>query len=402
MENLYELTNPQKSIWLTEQYYKGTSVNNICGTAKLNFKINFDILVKAINLVIKNNDCFRIKLITTNGMVKQCISNYKFVDVKIVDIANESEILSIQNSLINSIFDIDKNNLYKFKIYRLPDGKGGFVLNIHHILADSWSLGLICKEIIKAYNYLSGLSTEEPITSSYVDFCVAENNYLKSEKFKKDKEYWNNVFASIPEVASIPSKIKNYEEVSCIAERKTFVIDKKLNSKINDYCKKNKISAYNFFMSIYALYIGRVCNLTDFVIGTPILNRINFSEKSTIGMFISTQPLRVNIENSKTFTDLVSSIASNSLSMLRHQRYPYENILQDLRKENSNIPNLYNILLSYQITKADTIGSDYSTEWTFNGNCADELQIHIEDLNNIGSLNIDYDFKTQKLQKMKL
>ena len=396
MENLYELTNPQKSIWLTEQYYKGTSVNNICGTAKLNFKINFDILVKAINLVIKNNDCFRIKLITTNGMVKQCISNYKFVDVKIVDIANESEILSIQNSLINSIFDIDKNNLYKFKIYRLPDGKGGFVLNIHHILADSWSLGLICKEIIKAYNYLSGLSTEEPITSSYIDFCVAENNYLKSEKFKKDKEYWNNVFASIPEVASIPSKIKNYEEVSCIAERKTFVIDKKLNSKINDYCKKNKISAYNFFMSIYALYIGRVCNLTDFVIGTPILNRINFSEKSTIGMFISTQPLRVNIENSKTFTDLVSSIASNSLSMLRHQRYPYENILQDLRKENSNTPNLYNILLSYQITKADTIGSDYSTEWTFNGNCADELQIHIEDLNNIGSLNIDYDFKTQK------
>lgn len=396
MENLYELTNPQKSIWLTEQYYKGTSVNNICGTAKLNFKINFDILVKAINLVIKNNDCFRIKLITTNGMVKQCISNYKFVDVKIVDIANESEILSIQNSLINSIFDIAKNNLYKFKIYRLPDGKGGFVLNIHHILADSWSLGLICKEIIKAYNYLSGLSTEEPITSSYVDFCVAENNYLKSAKFEKDKEYWNNVFASIPEVASIPSKIKNYEEVSCIAERKTFVIDKKLNSKINNYCKKNKISAYNFFMSIYALYIGRVCNLTDFVIGTPILNRINFSEKNTIGMFISTQPLRVNIENSKTFTDLVSSIASNSLSMLRHQRYPYENILQDLRKENSNIPNLYNILLSYQITKADTVGSDYSTEWTFNGNCADELQIHIEDLNNIGSLNIDYDFKTQK------
>ncbi len=396
MENLYELTNPQKSIWLTEQYYKGTSINNICGTAKLNFKIDFDILVKAINLVIKNNDCFRIKLITTNGIVKQRISNYKFVDIEIVDITNESKISSIQNSLISRIFDIDKNNLYKFKIYRLPDGKGGFILNIHHILSDSWSLGLICKEIIKAYNYLSGLSTEEPLASSYVDFCVAENNYLKSEKYKKDKEYWNTVFATIPEVASIPSKIKNHEDVSCVAERKTFVIDEKLNSKINDYCKKNKISEYNFFMSVYALYIGRVCNLTDFVIGTPILNRANFSEKNTIGMFISTQPLRVNIKNSNTFKDLTSTIASNSLSMLRHQRYPYENILQDLRKENNNLPNLYNILLSYQITKADTIGSDYSTEWTFNGNCADELQIHIEDLNNIGSLNIDYDFKTQK------
>ena len=169
-----------------------------------------------------------------------------------------------------------------------------------------------------------------------------------------------------------------------------------MNSIINTYCRENKISAYNFFLSVYALYIGRVSNLSDFVIGTPILNRTNYKEKNTIGMFISTQPLRINIENSKSFVDLASNIASNCMSMLRHQRYPYENILQDLRKQNNNLPNLYNILLSYQITKADTAGTDYSTEWSFNGNCADELQIHIEDLNNIGSLNVCYDYKTQK------
>ena len=28
----YNLTAPQKSIWLTEQYYKSTNVNNVCGT----------------------------------------------------------------------------------------------------------------------------------------------------------------------------------------------------------------------------------------------------------------------------------------------------------------------------------------------------------------------------------
>ena len=29
---LYGLTNPQKNIWNTEQYYYGTSINNIGGT----------------------------------------------------------------------------------------------------------------------------------------------------------------------------------------------------------------------------------------------------------------------------------------------------------------------------------------------------------------------------------
>ncbi len=396
MENLYELTNPQKSIWLTEQYYKGTSVNNICGTVKLNFKIDFDVLRRAINLLIQNNDCLRIKFNIQNGIIKQFVSDYKFINIEIIDINTENEIKNIQNKLVSRVFDLENDYLFQFKIYRLPDGKGGYVLNIHHILGDSWCLGLISKEIIKAYNYLSGLSTEEPLTSSYVDFCVAEKEYMQSSKYEKDKEYWNSIFNTVPELASIPSSLKNTEEISCIAKRKTFIINKLLNSKINNYCRENRISVYNFLMSIYALYIGRVSNLTDFVIGTPILNRVNFKEKNTLGMFVSTQPLRVNIENSNTFKDLTSTIASNSLSMLRHQRYPYEDILKDLRKRNNNLPNLYNILLSYQITKATTEGIDYTTEWSFNGNCADELQIHIQDLNDLGELNISYDFKTQK------
>ena len=142
MENLYELTNPQKSIWLTEQYYKGTSVNNICGTAKLNFKIDFDVLCKAINLVIQKNDCFRLKFNIKNGIVKQYILDYKFINIEIINIEDEKDISSIQKNLINKVFDLENDYLFQFKIYRLPNEKGGFILNIHHILSDSWRFNL--------------------------------------------------------------------------------------------------------------------------------------------------------------------------------------------------------------------------------------------------------------------
>lgn len=94
----------------------------------------------------------------------------------------------------------------------------------------------------------------------------------------------------------------------------------------------------------------RSTNLDDFVIGTPILNRLDFADKNTNGMFISTVPLRVNILNDSSFVDFSKSMARSCLSMLRHQRYPYQNILEDLRKLDSSIPNLYNVVLSYQIT----------------------------------------------------
>ena len=53
-KDVYELTNPQKSIYLTEQYYSGTTINNICGTSIINSTLDFELLKTAINIVIKN------------------------------------------------------------------------------------------------------------------------------------------------------------------------------------------------------------------------------------------------------------------------------------------------------------------------------------------------------------
>ena len=82
---------------------------------------------------------------------------------------------------------------------------------------------------------------------------------------------------------------------------------------------------------------------------------------------------------------------------LRHQKYSYNSILEDIRKEHSNIPNLYNILISYQVTKAfDSELGNYKTDWIFNNYCANDFNIHIYDINDTGSLFIDYDYLIDK------
>ncbi len=396
-KTLFELTNPQKSIWLTEQYYKGTTANNLCGTVNINEKIDFKVLENALNLVIKNNSNFLINFKQKNGELFQYLTDYKYFNIETINVKSSDDVKAIENSLNNKVFNIENSYLFEFKIFKFPNSTGGFVFCCHHLLGDSWSLGLICKEAIRAYNSLCQGTENELPTSNYIDFCKTEKNYLQSLKFQKDKEYWDLVFSTIPEVASIPSKNKNtYENISCKANRNTYEISKDIMEKINEFCKSNKISVFNFITSIYSLYISRTCNLKDFVIGTPILNRSNFAEKNTLGMFVSTAALRVNLENKNTFLDLASNIAQNSMSMLRHQKYPYEYILKDLRQRIPNLPNLYNILISYQITKTTTDTIKHTTNWAFNGNCADELQIHILDLNDTGNLNISYDYKTQK------
>lgn len=395
-KKFYNLTNPQKNIWNMEQYYKGTAVNNIGGTVHLKTQLDFSALSKAVSNVILAHDNFHIKLTKDGNNIKQIFVSLENYFVEIIDLNDMAELLLIEEKMCQTTFSMENSNLFCVKIFRLPDGTGGVISVMHHIISDSWTVGLFCKEIVQEYTNLIKNTKSDDVEYSYINYIKKEQEYLNSPCFEKDKKYWAEVFNTVPELATVPSFSSELSgQVSCVAKRQSFAISKQIMDKVSEFCKNNRISVYNFFMSIFSIYIGRVSNLDDFVIGTPILNRLDFTDKNTNGMFISTVPLHVNILNDSSFVDFSKSMARSCLSMLRHQRYPYQNILEDLRKLDSSIPNLYNVVLSYQITNTVNDEIDCDSHWVFNGTCADDLQVHMVDYNSTG-LNVFYDYKTSK------
>lgn len=397
----YDLTNPQKSIWYTEQFYQGSCVNNLCGTVLMNQVVNFDKLKEAIYQFVKDNDSFRLQLQKDEtGEVKQGFADFSPFPIEMVSLHNEEELDVLENRMVDIPFPLFHSNLHHFTMFRLPNGTGGFVLVAHHLICDACTAGLLASKVMNIYSSL--VKKEEPTETptSYVNYMVSEQEYLASPKFEKDKIYWNTLLETIPEIGRIPSRKQNKGN-SYKATRKTFLLEKEKVEKINHFCLEHKLSSFNFFMALYAIYIGRVANLDDFVLGTPILNRSTFIEKNTPGMFISTVPFRFVLKEADSFLDFAKRIAFDSLGMFRHQKYPYQNILEDLRKKNPSQPNLYDILISYQNTRTNRNYADipYSVKWTFNHNVADSMQIHLFDMNDEGLLNISYDYRLDQYEE---
>ena len=305
-KRFYNLSNPQKSLLLTEQYFQGSNINNICGTAIVDNILDFKSLEKAINEVIEKNDSFLTKLVKKGDTYVQTIDEYKYTKIELVKLNSKDEISDLENKTLSKVFDIE-NKLFEFKIFEISDQTGGFLLNIHHIIADGWTLGLVCRKIILAYSKIMGEEIED-ISSSYIDYLNSEHEYIKSSKFENDKNYWSSVFESIPETVTIPGSL-NSNKISSKANRKEFILSKSLVSSIQNFCAQNKISIFNFFTAILSIYMYKINNINDFVIGTPILNRTNFKEKNTIGMFVNVVPLRIKIDNANNFFDFANSIA---------------------------------------------------------------------------------------------
>jgi len=261
---------------------------------------------------------------------------------------------------------------------------------------DSWSLGLIAKEVTTIYSELLSGTYIEKNYPSYLDYIQAEETYLQSDKYQKDKLYWDTQFQTIPEIASLSVRQAKEKEITCAGARAKFSFSAEDLAEVRAFCDSHKISVYNFFIAVYSFYVSRVSNLSDFVIGTPILNRTNFDQKHTMGMFINVAPLRVAVNEQVSFVDFAKHISVDTMSIFRHQRYSYQTVLEDIRKRDASIPNLYNVVLSYQITKTTEESNHihYSTDWIFNGNASDELQIHMFDLNEASNMTVAYDYKT--------
>lgn len=181
------------------------------------------------------------------------------------------------------------SNLFHFTVFSLPDGTGGVVLTVHHIISDAQTVNQIAPKLMNFYSSFLNNTKPEFIQTSYIDYINSEQKYLQSEKYNNDKVFWENLFENSFTSASLTTKSVDSSMIFS-SSRECFTISNEEMNKINNYCRLNNVSNYHFFMSVYSLYIGKVTNEKNFVIGTPILNRTNFKEKNTAGMFISTVP----------------------------------------------------------------------------------------------------------------
>ncbi len=395
MDNLkYDLTNPQKSILLTEQFHKNTCVSNIAGTLEIQEKMNITAMKKSINLFIKNNDSIRTHLISDGVKTKQMILDYSFVDIEVVELDEQHTLPQLEETVITKPFSLLESDLYHFVIFKNLDGTGGFIANLHHIISDAWTMSLLIDQTMSYYTSLLK-NDNQPIPEkkySYLDFIQSEKDYLASPKFEKSKAFWESQLEDLTF-----SYLKDSQSNSYDAIRKGFTISKETANTLLEFCQEYKLSLFSLWMSVLSIYLAKLNNTTSSIVGSPVLNRCNFNEKNMTGMFISTVPFRLEVSRDLSCAEFLKSITQKEFAIFRHQKYPYNLLLDTIRKKSNLSKNLFDVSLSYQNARDNSKNCEipYTSKWLFNHCLVNNLDIHIYDMDNTGMIHIYYDFKKE-------
>ena len=394
----FNLTCPQKAILNMEQFYPNTSMNTISGMVTIRDKVDFSLLRKAIHLFVKSTNNIRYQIHLEKDCIKQYEQEYESFNIKHFKLNSENK-EKIYNFISRKCFTLYDSPLYYFSTFENEeDSTGGFFICVHHIISDAWSMGMLVSSVISIYSKLikkEHLSIDYNNSFPYSSFIDEDFVYLNSPKFKYDEAFWDNLFEE-----NIFEDLEAHTTASHLdfeASRIEFKLSKKMTSKIVSFCKQVKVSPFTFMLFIMAIYESKVKQSNHIVMSTPILNRSGQKDKNTFGLFVNNILYKLAIEDSVSFQDAINSLAKSQFSYLRHQKYPFQDLIAHIKEKFQIKENIYDTAVSYQ--NARTIHTEcnvnYDCEWFFSGYSAIALLFHIYDLDNTDCFSFIYDYQNK-------
>lgn len=384
----YNLSIPQENIWMVEQLHQNTNVNNIYGTFAIHKNLDLEILKKAINKIIENNDALRIRIVEIDTKPIQYIHPYEYDDLPVYFLDNDN--VDKINSIIDTInlehINIIGHKLYDLRLISTPTSVY-VCIKMHHIIADAWSMGQIFIENIQKYYTEIEENRIVDKKTSYLDYVQKTEEYKNSDKYLRDMKFWQKYVKNISyksEFELVKDKKNN---------RIIKAINPSLHEKIATFCKDNNISEFAFFLGVISTYFSKIFGQENIVVGTPFLNRQKAKkELEVMGMFVATLPISIQVDNRLNFIELCKQITATNILCFKHSSFPYREIQQEYIKTSGQNTNLYEIAFSYQMNRLDkTFDSNiYKTTWFANNVQVNPLVISY--VNHFGEQELCYDY----------
>lgn len=344
MKKYFKLSHPQKRILMTELLFKGFPVNNIGGYVWFHGTIDINKLLDALNSTIDSMDSMRLRISFYNDEYTQYISEDRST-IEIIDLNDaEDKKLAVEHlakEMLETPFEILDHQLFRIKLFSNASDFYGYILCMHHIIMDGWSVQLFADSVSKHYN------NEKVDLGSYLTFIEKEQEYLDSERAQKDKKYWKKFVEKY-------NKFDRRGERDCSGIREEFQIDGEIRKRFEQlseiYKGGNIVLAGCFLLLDY--YRGGT-NIIDL----PNFNRTNRVFRATGGMFTSTVLIAVEFDENLTLKSYIKELRTRMFDGIRHQMWPF-----DLMGIDSNFEpfrysvNYYNTELSQ---KLGSVKGDY-------------------------------------------
>jgi amino acid adenylation domain-containing protein/FkbH-like protein len=335
------LSFAQQRLWFLDQLEPNSPLYNVPTVAQMSGALNLEALRGALDGLVSRHESLRTRFVDVEGSPAQLVDKTLRLNLAIHDLSGrsaeqrESEAKALVNAEVNRPFDLASGPPVRATLIRLKPDEHWFILNIHHIVSDEWSLKICFQELKELYTAAcEGRAPHLPeLPIQYADYSVWQRESLKGEVLEEQLAYWREQMQGTPPVLELPADHPRPAMQTFRGAIQARVLRRELAGALTQIGARHGATLFMVTLAAFKVLLNRYTQQEDVVIGSPIAGRNRMETEQLVGFFVNTLLLRTSLSGNPSFDSLLRRVRETTLNAYAHEDLPFEKLVEKLHPE---------------------------------------------------------------------
>jgi len=325
----YPLSPMQNRFFILNQLQTLKTAYNLPSVLTMEGKLNRKKFEKAFQQLIRRHESLRTSFMLIDDEPRQRIQKEAAFKIEYYEVIKDQ--VEIEEYVTNFVkpFDLSQAPLLRVELIKVEEEKHILMFDMHHIISDGTSLGILIKDIVRLYD----MEALPPLPLQYKDYSQWLFSPEGRETIAQQEAYWLDQFNSPLPVLNMYTDYPRPPIQSFKGDTIHFFMGKELSQKIRRLIAQTGATLYMVLLAALNILLSRYSGQEDIVVGTPIAGRENADFEDVIALFINALPIRNYPRKYKTFTKFLAEVKKNTINAYENQGYPFETLMEKLKVE---------------------------------------------------------------------
>jgi len=341
----------QQRIWFLDRLEPGSSAYNMPAAVQLTGRLDVDALARACAGIERRHEVLRTVFPSESGKALQVVREPRTALLAVEEVPSREEALRLAAEEAERPFDLAEGPLWRVRLLRLAQDEHVLLVNLHHIVSDGWSVGLLTRELATLYEAFSrGLpSPLSELPVQYADFAAWQRSRLTGPVLEELLRYWKERLAGPLPVLELPLDRPRKAVETHRGARLPVRVPAADVARLKELGRGRGATLFMSLAAALNALLHRYSGLEDILIGTPVAGRNRAEVEDLIGLFVNTLVLRTDLAGDPDFGTLLGRVRQAALGAARHEELPFEKLVEELQVERSlGRSPLFAVLLALQ------------------------------------------------------
>ncbi|MEG4218080.1 amino acid adenylation domain-containing protein [Microcoleus sp. Pol14C6] len=334
------LSFAQQRLWFLDQLVPNNPFYNVPAALRLTGSLNFSALQQTFNEIVRRHEALRTTLALVSGQPVQRIAAAFHLPINVVDLrslpkeSRQTEANRLTAQEAQHSFNLSKDLLLRITLLQLDDAEYLLMLNMHHIVSDGWSIGVLIQELGALYTAFASEkpSPLPPLSIQYADFAKWQREWLQGEVLETQLAYWRQQLNGIS-MLNLPADRPRPAIQSYRGKRQFLQLPKQLSEALETLSQREGVTLFMTMLAAFKTLLYHYAQQEDIVVGSPIANRNRSEIEALIGFFVNSLVLRTDLSGNPTFRELLNRVKEVALGAYAHQDLPFEKLVEELHPD---------------------------------------------------------------------